>query len=636
MQANGAVKPDFHIGEWIVRPGRSCIERYGDAVHVAPKAMAVLTCLAEAQGRVVARQEIFEAVWPGCVVTDDALTQRVSELRKAFGDSPRHPAVIETVPKIGFRLIPLPAPLDASTNGDVDAPAGRRVLRTPARWGVGIAAGLALAFGYLVWSVFDSSGEERAAVAGGTQSVQASPSPESHTRGSETPPVSTEAYWSLIEGRAALREGTPDSIRKAIEHYENAVKLDPRLARAYLEMADAYWLGVEQRSTPDTEAISRIDEYARKALSLDPDLGPALAHLGHVKRIAGRHAEAESLFRRALELEPRNAEVLHGLGLTLRLQGRAPEAVAYYDRAIKFDPFSPIINESRGSLLRDLGRFDEAEKQYLKTVEIAPGFVLAYWGLGTLYWSIGRPDQAVAWFEDAVRLAPHGDVFRTWLALMHLELGQDEHAEAVIEDARRVARIEAENDIALAEELLRIFRGEDTSDLPDGRRFMFRYWYGRLLDLPIRPLLEGRFADTIAEYERRFPGISSNEGVVDATNLQAAIYVAHALVQLDRRKQALRLLDEAEAHLRDLPRLGLHGYWVMDAQIQAVRGNYADSLQRLEVAVDQGWRNVWRLYLSRDPVLETLQTRPGYDALMTRVRTDMTDRVSPDQKHAGL
>lgn len=68
--------------------------------------MAVLECLARANGRVVDRQVFFDTVWPGGEVSDDVLTQCIVELRKAFGDSARHPRIIETIPKIGFRLIP--------------------------------------------------------------------------------------------------------------------------------------------------------------------------------------------------------------------------------------------------------------------------------------------------------------------------------------------------------------------------------------------------------------------------------------------------------------------------------------------------------------------------------------------------
>jgi len=74
--------------------------------------MAVLLRLAAAGGEVVTREELFEAVWPGVIVTDDALTQCVVELRKAFGDSPRDPQIIKTIPKVGFCLVPPVTELD--------------------------------------------------------------------------------------------------------------------------------------------------------------------------------------------------------------------------------------------------------------------------------------------------------------------------------------------------------------------------------------------------------------------------------------------------------------------------------------------------------------------------------------------
>ncbi len=96
---------DFQIGDWLVRPHRDRIECGGRIIHVKPKSMAVLECLARANGRVVDRQVFFEMVWPGGEVSDDVLTQCIVELRKAFGDSARHPRFIETIPKIGSRVV---------------------------------------------------------------------------------------------------------------------------------------------------------------------------------------------------------------------------------------------------------------------------------------------------------------------------------------------------------------------------------------------------------------------------------------------------------------------------------------------------------------------------------------------------
>jgi DNA-binding winged helix-turn-helix (wHTH) protein/Tol biopolymer transport system component len=97
--------PDFWVGDCLVRPSLARLERGAEAVHVTPRAMAVLCYLANAGGRVVSRNELLDAVWPRMDVTQDALSQCVVELRKAFGDDPRRPAIIETIPKIGIRLI---------------------------------------------------------------------------------------------------------------------------------------------------------------------------------------------------------------------------------------------------------------------------------------------------------------------------------------------------------------------------------------------------------------------------------------------------------------------------------------------------------------------------------------------------
>ena len=101
----------YRLGEWTVRPHRNQIERGNETVHLAPKTMAVLDCLAKASNSVVTRQQIFDSVWPGAVVSDETLTQRISELRKAFGDTAHESLFIETIPKTGFRLVPPVVPL---------------------------------------------------------------------------------------------------------------------------------------------------------------------------------------------------------------------------------------------------------------------------------------------------------------------------------------------------------------------------------------------------------------------------------------------------------------------------------------------------------------------------------------------
>jgi class 3 adenylate cyclase/DNA-binding winged helix-turn-helix (wHTH) protein len=71
-------------------------------VALRPKTFALLTYLAQHPGRLVARDELIQAVWRDVIVTDDSLVQCISELRSALGDQRQQ--VIRTVPRRGYML----------------------------------------------------------------------------------------------------------------------------------------------------------------------------------------------------------------------------------------------------------------------------------------------------------------------------------------------------------------------------------------------------------------------------------------------------------------------------------------------------------------------------------------------------
>jgi DNA-binding winged helix-turn-helix (wHTH) protein len=87
------VTADFRVGKWIVQPRRANIQCGDETVHLSPRAMAVLVYLASAGGAVVSRNDVLDAVWPRMAVTQDALSQSIVELRKAFRDDSKDPCV---------------------------------------------------------------------------------------------------------------------------------------------------------------------------------------------------------------------------------------------------------------------------------------------------------------------------------------------------------------------------------------------------------------------------------------------------------------------------------------------------------------------------------------------------------------
>ena len=74
-------------------------------IRLTPKALALLTFLAERPGKVISKEELFAAVWPGVAVGDAALVTCIQELRKALRDNARHPRYIETLHRRGYRFI---------------------------------------------------------------------------------------------------------------------------------------------------------------------------------------------------------------------------------------------------------------------------------------------------------------------------------------------------------------------------------------------------------------------------------------------------------------------------------------------------------------------------------------------------
>ena len=77
----------------------------GNAVELEPQVFDVLQFLLERRDRVVARDELMEAVWAGRVVSDATIDARISAARKAVGDSGKSQSIIRTIPKRGFRFV---------------------------------------------------------------------------------------------------------------------------------------------------------------------------------------------------------------------------------------------------------------------------------------------------------------------------------------------------------------------------------------------------------------------------------------------------------------------------------------------------------------------------------------------------
>jgi adenylate cyclase len=144
----GELRAGFRLGSlWEVRPLLGTLAGERGVVHLEPKVMGVLVCLAERAGEVVTRDEFIECVWDGRIVSDEVLSRCISQLRVRLLDDPREPRFIQTVPKIGYRLVTTVEPCGANSPPGSAAPRSAGTSRTspaPAVWGRWRALGAAV------------------------------------------------------------------------------------------------------------------------------------------------------------------------------------------------------------------------------------------------------------------------------------------------------------------------------------------------------------------------------------------------------------------------------------------------------------------------------------------------------------
>src|ERR1041384_2200201 len=95
----------YRFDDVLVDVENFCVQRNGQNITLTPKGFDVLVFLLKNHGRVVEKQELFNHVWSGTFVSDNALTKIVKEIRHALEDSAEQPRYIETVPKRGNRFI---------------------------------------------------------------------------------------------------------------------------------------------------------------------------------------------------------------------------------------------------------------------------------------------------------------------------------------------------------------------------------------------------------------------------------------------------------------------------------------------------------------------------------------------------
>jgi TolB-like protein/DNA-binding winged helix-turn-helix (wHTH) protein/Tfp pilus assembly protein PilF len=190
---------------------------------------------------------------------------------------------------------------------------------------------------------------------------------------SASSPNATEAYDLYLKGQYSFNKRTPQSLRQAIQYFEQATEKDPRNARAYAGLADAYALAGGYSLRPQTEFMGKGRAAAVRAVEIDPSLPEAHTALALiVQNYDWDWTTAEREFRRAIELNPNYATAHHWYAEHLMWRGRFDEALRESERARQLDPLSVIIAADNGVILYSSRQYDRSIEKFRTAREMEP------------------------------------------------------------------------------------------------------------------------------------------------------------------------------------------------------------------------------------------------------------------------
>jgi DNA-binding winged helix-turn-helix (wHTH) protein/TolB-like protein len=474
----------LQVGDWTVDPPLNQLSAPGKTVKLEPKAMAVLVYLAQRPGDVVSRETLLAAVWPGVVVSDDAVTQVVIKLRKALGDSAESPAYIQTISKRGYRLV---APVRRP-----EEPPARRKPKRRVLWlaGGGIAA--AILAGWTLWWIQGRPAQvatldfEAARAAQPTITIRpfealgGDPEAVLLARGLTADLVTdlSRVMGLSVIGVAAQAESSRYLVTGTVQRVDDRLRLHVHLADA--QTGRQLWS--ERFDRPLASFFAVQEELGPKILQILP----AKVSEAELRRMAQRHTSnleaykyfqrgqaallvrrkaeneaAREMFRRAIALDASFARAYAALALTYAADYRnhwTADGGAALERAFELarsaHEMNPDIRETYFALaFVHLERREHAQVlRYLETaVQLYPSFADAYAFMGGVKTYMGRPAEAVPLVRTAMRLNPDASyLYFLILGRAYLALGDLEQARVNLEHALQRNPEDLESNIYMA------------------------------------------------------------------------------------------------------------------------------------------------------------------------------------------
>ncbi len=212
-----------------------------------------------------------------------------------------------------------------------------------------------------------------------------------------------QAYELYLKGRHLWNQRSPAVFAMAIQHFEEAISLDPEYALAYAGLADCYSiLRVYGWTAPEHTHPRALDAVTR-ALSLDPRLPEAhFAKALYTFYFAPHWRSARRHFVDALALSPKTPMFDAYFGLFLATEYAYDGARRHLQWALERDPHSALVHFLAASSACVMGDVAATERHALRSLELQPESLGPRWPQTVGLLIAGRHDEAIAAAEQVV------------------------------------------------------------------------------------------------------------------------------------------------------------------------------------------------------------------------------------------
>lgn len=606
----------YEFGRFRLNVAERVLLREGELVSLTPKVFDILLTLVESSGQVVSKEDLMKRVWPNTFVEEGNLTQNISLLRKALGESPGGVQFIETVPRRGYRFV---AETSEPSNGSqpvVSAeippipPAATTAAslkrRTPA---------FALAAGLVVLSIiglmyFTSKAGNTAAI----QSIAVLPFVD-ESSDPDAEYINDKIAESLINSLSKLPQlrVVPRSV---VAGYKGK-NLDPRQIGEELNVRAVVTGRMSrhgdiisiQADLIDLQNVAQLwgqhyDHKVSDALLVQDDISRDIFENLRLKLnveekkqldayrlyLKGRNSwnkrtgdallEAIDFFNQAIEIDPNYGAAYAGLAdcynmlvVYGRLQPKEgfPKAKEAAAKALEIDESSA---EAHSSMAFIKFRWDwdraETEREFQSAIKLKPAYAPAHQWYSSYLVAVERFDEAIAEAKRTEELEPLSFVASSHLGWIYYLSGKNDEA---IEQCRKILEL-------------------DPSSFP-ARRYLGLAYEGK-----------GMYPEAISEFQT---GVK-----LSGSPLMLAL-LGHAYAVAGKKAEAQQVLN-------DLQQLESQRY-VSPYTVAAIYSGLGDQEQAfkwLDRAVEE--RDIWLMNLKVDPVFAKLRSQRKFTDILAQIR----------------